>query len=189
MARDPAKPATFLSSVILILLEFGLVLLAIIGFDQHDRFYLGEPLEERMITLRGGAHYDDGGEESRPRYELHDTGLACTFWIAEGSLTALEENAAAKETVESLLEGTTLRALIRTDDKAALKDPKEQVRIIGLWHDGERLIDKQETEVNDLNAFYVALLFPLGALFLLVILLIVRWDRRRAGEVEALEDT
>src|SRR5688572_2261732 len=91
-----------------------------IGFNlyyKYDRYYLGETLTEKIVTVNDPPEYVETGKSGTDRYTLSAEGYKCRFWISEGGLSIVRNNENIENKIKAIKKGEVIRLKIRQPDE------------------------------------------------------------------------
>ena len=170
----------------MILKSFLLIIgIAGIGFNlyyKYDRYYLGEKLVEKQITVYDPPELVETGKGGTDRYTLRGEEYKCRFWISEGGLSIVRDNDNSENKIKSIKKGEVITLKIRQTDVPHLQKESARLRIIELSTSQETLIRADEVKAKDRKWYRVNFGVPIAALIIWIIIKLRQLLIKKSGE-------
>lgn len=162
-----------------------LIGIAGIGFNlyhKYDRYYLGETLVKKQITVNDPPEYIDPGKGGTDRYTLSGEEYKCRFWISEGGLSILRDVQFIENKIKAIKKGEVIDLKIRQADEPRLQSESARLRIIELAKNQETLITADDVESKDRKWFRINFGVPIAALIIWLIIQVTQLLKKKKKE-------
>jgi hypothetical protein len=158
-----------------------LIGIAGIGFNlyyKYDRYYLGEALMEKQITINDPPEYIETGKGGTDRYTLSGEGYMCRFWISEGGLSIVRNDENIENKIKAIKHGDVISLKIRQTEEPNLQNVSARLRIIELSDSREVLIRANEVEAKDRKWYRINFGVPIAALIICLFIQLRRFIKK-----------
>ncbi len=136
------------------LLILGLVILVFNLFNRTAKFYLGEKLTEKQITIKESPRLIEKEKENDDRFTFSTEEYKCRFWILESALIIVRDQPEIVQAISALKKGDIARIKFRETAESSLQNSSGRIRILELSHNEKLLLKAADVEARDKRWYY-----------------------------------
>jgi len=155
-----------------LLLLIGIVGIGFNLYYKYDRYYLGEILIAKQITIYDSPEYIETGKGGTDRYSFSAVEYKCRFWISHGGLSIVRNDENIKLKIKSIKKGDVLNLKIRQTDESNLQNESARPRVIELSIGQDQVIKAKEVEKRDKKWYKISFGLPIMAMIIWIIIIL-----------------
>ena len=136
------------------LLILGLLLLVFNLFNKSGKFYLGEKLSEKQVTIKEAPKLIENEKGNDDRFTLTTEEYKCRFWIVKGALDIIRDQPELIKEINSLKKGDIANIKFRETAQSSLQKASGRVRILEISSNNKTLLNAADVEAKDKKWYY-----------------------------------
>jgi len=142
-------------------------------FDLGNKYYEGEELISKNLTVNEPPKYIQGGKGGINRYSFNSNEFPCRFWACQGALAMINSDEGLKSAIEKIPSGQAIKVELYKKDEASLDYADARIAVIGLSIDDKIIFSPEQVRIADKRSLNRNL--TLGAIVLVILTVLLSW--------------